>query len=283
MGNGRTILVTGAGGQLGKELMMLDQHEFQLIGLTRHELDITDQAACFEVLERIHPYAVIHCAAYTSVDKAESDKDEAFRVNRDGTHHLALASEKVGSKFIYISTDYVFDGQGKEPYRESDNTAPRTVYGQSKLAGEQAVIHNHSKAFIVRTSWVYGRYGTNFVKTMLSLAEQNKPLKVVADQVGSPTYTYDLAKFLLQLVATEHYGIYHASNTGTCSWFEFAQAIFAVAKRDVTVIPCTTEEFPRPAPRPAYSVMAHTMLEKHHLGPMPHWRDALAHFMEHNK
>lgn len=283
MKNQRTILVTGAGGQLGKELMMLEQHEFQLIGLTRDELDITDQNACLEVLERYKPYAVIHCAAYTAVDKAESDQDEAFRVNRDGTYYLVLASERVGSKFIYISTDYVFDGQGIVPYQETDKTAPLTIYGQSKLAGEIAVTSNHSKYFVVRTSWVYGQYGQNFVKTMLSLAEQNKPLKVVADQIGSPTYTYDLAKLLLQLVNTEHYGIYHASNAGTCSWFEFAQAIFKVAQLDVDVMPCTTDEFPRPAPRPTYSVMAHTMLERNHFQPMPHWRDSLLHFIAHKK
>lgn len=275
----RTIVVTGANGQLGRELVHFEQTEFTIIGLGRNELDFTDLSACRQVMQQYRPYAVIHCGAYTAVDKAESEQDEAFRVNRDGTSNIAQASDEVGAKLIYISTDYVFDGKGQMPYVETDAVGPVTVYGSSKLAGEQAVQAIHSRYYIVRTSWVYGQYGNNFVKTMLALAEQRDTLTVVSDQVGSPTYTYDLAQFLLSLVRTDHYGIYHASNSGVCSWYEFAKEIFTLSGVATTVEPCTTEQFPRPAARPAYSVMAHRQMELNGFEPMRHWRDALQEFL----
>lgn len=274
-----TIVVTGANGQLGRELVMLEQTEFTLIGLSRHELDITNLAACRQAMNEYKPYAVIHCAAYTAVDKAESEQDEAFRVNRDGTSNIALASHEIGAKLIYISTDYVFDGKGNTPYTETDVVNPNTVYGASKLAGEEVVQAIHSHYFIVRTSWVYGQYGNNFVKTMLNLAKQRTSPQVVADQIGSPTYTYDLARFLLQLVETDHYGIYHASNADSCSWYHFATAIFAESGVDVQVKACTTEQFPRPAARPSYSIMAHRQMALNGFEPMRHWRDALRDFL----
>ena len=274
-----TIVVTGANGQLGREIAMIEQTAFTVIGLSRAELDITDLAACRLVLSEYKPFAVIHCAAYTAVDKAESEQDEAFRVNRDGTSNIALASHEIGAKLIYISTDYVFDGKGNTPYVEWDTVSPTTVYGSSKLAGEGAVQAIHPQYFIVRTSWVYGQYGNNFVKTMLSLAEQHKVLKVVADQIGSPTYTYDLARFLLQLVETDRYGIYHASNAGSCSWYDFATAIFAESGADVKIEACTTAEFPRPAPRPSYSVMEHRNMALNGFEPMRYWQDALRDFL----
>lgn len=270
-----TIVVTGANGQLGRELVMLEQTGFDVIGLSRNELDITDLAACRKKMSEYHPYAVIHCGAYTAVDKAESDQDEAFRVNRDGSSNIAISSHEVGAKLIYISTDYVFDGKGTIPYVETDAVGPVTVYGSSKLAGEEAVQAIHSNYFIVRTSWVFGQYGNNFVKTMLSLAQQHKSLKVVSDQIGSPTSTYDLAQFLLKLIETEHYGIYHVSNTGSCSWYDFAIAVFAESGVSVNVEACTTEQFPRPAARPAYSVMAHRQMELKGFEPLRHWREAL--------
>ncbi|MBW7460187.1 dTDP-4-dehydrorhamnose reductase, partial [Paenibacillus sepulcri] len=229
---------------------------------------------------RFQPDAVIHCAAYTAVDKAESEPDEAFRVNAAGTRNLAIASREIGAKLCYISTDYVFDGTSVIPYNEIDNTNPRTVYGKSKLAGEQAVTSLHDRYFIVRTSWVYGKYGNNFVKTMLKLGSEKDLLKVVHDQIGSPTYTLDLAHFLLELVRTECYGIYHASNTGICSWFDFAAAIFEESGSAIKLEPCTTEDFPRPAPRPAYSVMDHSSIRVNGLTDLRPWREALIHFLK---
>ncbi|WP_336773956.1 dTDP-4-dehydrorhamnose reductase [Paenibacillus sp. MMO-58] len=274
------VAVTGANGQLGRELALLDtEGQFEIIGLSRTELDITDLEQCRSVLARLRPDAVIHCAAYTAVDKAEAEPDEAFRINAAGTRNIAVAAREVGAKLCAVSTDYVFDGTGKVPYKEHDQTNPRTVYGKSKLAGEQAVSSLHDRYFIVRTSWVFGAYGNNFVKTMLKLASEREQLKVVADQWGSPTYTRDLAIFLLELVSTDYFGIYHASNSGVCSWFEFAKAIMEESGSGTRIEPCTTEEFPRPAPRPHYSVMDHVAIRSNGFTPLPHWREALRHYL----
>jgi dTDP-4-dehydrorhamnose reductase len=274
------IVVTGAGGQLGRELTEWNIDNIHIIGLTRKELDITSAKQCQAVMEHHKPDVVIHCAAYTAVDKAEAEPDVAFLVNEQGTRNVAEAAAAVGAKMCYISTDYVFDGTGNSPYQELDGTNPQTVYGKSKLAGECAVQSLMEKYFIVRTSWVYGRYGNNFVKTMLKLAGEREQLTVVADQVGSPTYTYDLAAFLIQLVQSEQYGIYHASNSGNCSWYEFARAIFEESGKKVTVVPCTTAEFPRPAPRPVYSIMAHGAILANGFHELRPWREALQHYLK---
>jgi dTDP-4-dehydrorhamnose reductase len=275
------ILVTGANGQLGRELVLLPApRDTEIVGFTREELDITDLGQCRSVIQSHKPDAIIHCAAYTKVDQAESEPDEAYRVNTYGTRNAALAAEEVGAKFVYISTDYVFDGRADKPYREYDRTDPQTVYGRSKLAGEQLVQSLSSRYFIVRTSWVYGKHGANFVKTMLKLAEERDRLKVVHDQIGSPTYTLDLARFLLELVKSDYYGIYHASNSGVCSWYEFAKAIFEERRLNVHVEPCTTEEFPRPAPRPAWSVLDHGAIRAHGFEPLRPWREALRSFLQ---
>lgn len=274
------ILVTGASGQLGQDVVRIFEtagHEVK--GCTRAELNIANQQQCERMIDDYRPAAVIHCAAYTAVDAAEEDVDGAYRVNASGTRNIAVAAEKVGAKLAYISTDYVFDGQADRPYREYDNTAPQTVYGESKRAGEMLTQTLSSKYFIVRTSWVYGQYGSNFVKTMLKLGAEKDSLSVVHDQIGSPTYTVDLARFLLQLIQTEKYGIYHASNSGRCSWHEFAQAIFETAGLRVNVLPVTTEQFPRPARRPAYSVMDHSAIRTNDLEDLPHWRDGLERFL----
>lgn len=274
------VAVTGANGQLGRELVLLDtEGRFEIIGFSRTELDITDLEQCRSVLARLRPDAVIHCAAYTAVDKAEAKPDEAFRINAAGTRNIAVAAREVGAKLCAVSTDYVFDGTGTVPYKEHDQTNPRTVYGQSKLAGEQAVSSLHDRYFIVRTSWVFGAYGNNFVKTMLKLASEREQLKVVADQWGSPTYTRDLAIFLLELVSTDYFGIYHASNSGICSWFDFAKAIMEESGSGTRIEPCTTEEYPRPAPRPHYSVMDHGAIRSNGFKPLPHWREALRHYL----
>jgi dTDP-4-dehydrorhamnose reductase len=276
------ILVTGAKGQLGKDLVTQLKSRHEVYGLGRGELDITDENQCKSSILDIQPDAVVHCAAYTAVDLAETEEDTAYKVNASGTRNLAAAAEVVGAKFCYISTDYVFDGTASTPYKEYDPTNPQSVYGKSKRAGEQLVQTLSSKYFVVRTSWVYGLHGANFVKTMLKLAKERDTLRVVDDQIGSPTYTVDLARFLAQLVVTERYGIYHASNTGACSWYEFACAIFEESGIAMKVEPCSTEEFPRPAPRPKYSVMDHLSIRTNGFEDLRHWRDALREFLNQN-
>jgi dTDP-4-dehydrorhamnose reductase len=274
------IVITGANGQLGRELAEWTTDTADIIGFGRDELDITSLPACRNLFTLHHPDVVIHCAAYTAVDKAESEPDEAFRVNAAATRNVAVAAREVGAKLCYISTDYVFDGTSTTPYNEFDQANPQTVYGKSKLAGEHAVLTLHDRFFIVRSSWVYGKYGNNFVKTMLKMAGERDQLKVVDDQIGSPTYTKDLVSFLLELVHTDYYGIYHASNSGSCSWYDFAKAIFEDSSIDIQVDPCTTADFPRPAPRPAYSVMDHCAIRSSGLKLLRPWREALNHYLK---
>lgn len=280
------VLVTGAKGQLGQDVVRRFEHAgHQVLPTDRDTLDITDDAACLEIVREFKPDAIIHCAAYTAVDQAESDVDAAYAVNAVGTRNMVLAAEQGKAKLCYISTDYVFDGTASSSYHEYDNTNPQSVYGKSKRAGEVLVQSLSSAFFIVRTSWVYGLHGNNFVKTMLKLGQEKPFLHVVNDQKGSPTYTVDLAVFLLELVQTEKYGIYHASNTGECTWYEFAKAIFAEAgsilgtSYSVQVEPCTTEEFPRPAPRPQNSVMAHLSIRTNGFQDLQPWREALKAFI----
>lgn len=270
------VLVTGAGGQLGQELVRLPrQPKVQVVGLDRHRLDVTDPAACNRAVAAVRPDAVIHTAAYTQVDRAESEPEAARRINEDGARNIAEAAESAGARLVYVSTDYVFDGNGKRPYREDDPTEPRTVYGRTKRAGELAALAACTRAYVVRTSWVYGAYGANFVRTMLQLAEAGKPLQVVDDQVGSPTWTHDLAQLLMRLVRSERYGIYHAAGGGSCSWYHFARSIFEICGLHADVTPCSTERFPRPAPRPAYSALDCTKLKRAGFTPLRHWREAL--------
>lgn len=276
------VLVTGAQGQLGTDMVLcLERHsaQYQVFGFGRTDLDITDVAQISKIFEQVKPDVVIHIAAYTQVDQAEMDRDRAYAVNALGTRNLVLEAEKFGAKFVYISTDYVFDGQKGAPYSERDRTNPQGVYGQTKRAGEEFVISLSSKYFIVRTSWVYGKYGANFVKTMLKLGSAGKPLKVVDDQFGSPTYTVDLALFLLQLIESDRYGIYHATNSGSCSWYEFAKKIFEETGMQVELNPCTTEDFPRPAPRPAYSVLDHAGIKLNGFEDLRPWQEGLKDFL----
>jgi len=283
MGDKFKVLVTGANGQLGKEIVSIQPDKAVVVGYERDRLDVTDMTSCRRILQEERPDAVIHCAAYTAVDQAESEPDVAYRINAAGTRNMVVASEEIDAKFCYISTDYVFDGKGTNPYHEYDRTDPQSVYGKTKLAGEQLTQSLSSRYYIVRTSWVYGKHGNNFVKTMMKLGGERDRLKVVHDQLGSPTYTLDLARFLLTLVATDSYGIYHASNTGTCSWYEFAQAIFEEAGIEVLVEPCTTEEFPRPAPRPSYSVMDHGAIRSNRLPLLRPWLDALKDYLQNSE
>lgn len=280
------VLVTGASGQLGKDVVrLLEKSGHQVLPSDRDSLDITNYAMCLEGVQQFKPGAIIHCAAYTAVDQAESDVDAAYTVNAVGTRNMVLAAEQVKAKFCYISTDYVFDGTNSSPYQEYDNTNPQSVYGKSKRAGEVLVQSLSSAFFIVRTSWVYGIHGHNFVKTMLKLGQEKPILTVVNDQKGSPTYTVDLAEFLLRLIQTEKYGIYHACNLGECTWYQFAQAIFEEASKIlsenhlVQVVPCTTEEYPRPAPRPRNSVMDHLAIRTNGLQDLRPWREGLRAFL----
>lgn len=275
------VVVTGAKGQLGTDLVgLLAGKEYEVYGYGREELDITNFDQVKQIITEINPDVIIHAAAYTKVDLAESEPDQAFLINAYGTRNVAVASEAVGAKLVYVSTDYVFDGTANVPYNEFSSTNPLSVYGKSKLAGEQLVRDLHSKFFIVRTSWVYGKHGNNFVKTMLKLAQERDELMVVHNQLGCPTYTVDLASCIAEIIQTAKYGIYHVSNSGHCSWYEFAKAIFEEAAMNVKVNPCTTQKFPRPAPRPAYSVLEHMALKLNGFSEVRHWREALREFMD---
>ncbi|MGG2198133.1 MULTISPECIES: dTDP-4-dehydrorhamnose reductase [Paenibacillus] len=273
------ILVTGANGQLGQDVVKVLGNHHEVLAFGKEQLNITNLTHARDVIHAYKPDAIIHCAAYTAVDLAETEEDQAYLVNAVGSRNMAIAAEEVGAKLCYISTDYVFDGKAAIPYKEYDNTNPQGVYGKSKRAGELLIQSLSSRFFIVRTSWVYGQYGNNFVKTMLKIGKERDSLKVVQDQIGSPTFTVDLALFLNNLIQSENYGIYHASNTGTCSWYEFAQAIFELRGMNTKVQPCTTEEFPRPAKRPQYSVMDHLYLRINGFNDLRHWKEALKEFL----
>lgn len=279
MDNAR-ILVTGAKGQLGVDLVrVLQERGYEVFGYGRDELDFTDPEAVESIFAKVRPYAVIHSGAYTKVDLAESEREAANRVNGYGSHLLADAAVKTGAKLVYMSTDYVFNGEAREPIEETRKPDPVNAYGRSKWIGEELIRSTMTRYFIVRTSWVYGLHGPNFVKTMLNLARQGKPLTVVDDQVGSPSYTIDLANCVAELIETEHYGVYHVSNSGACSWYEFAKAIFEIAGLEVEIKPVSSADFVRPAKRPAYSVLAHRALKENGFPEIRPWRDALQGFL----
>lgn len=276
------LLVTGANGQLGIDLVRILSNKHEVHGFGRDGLDIRNLEQCLVAAKRLEPDAIIHLAAFTAVDRAEMDEDEAYLVNAIGTRNIALSAQEVGAKLCYLSTDYVFDGTSLTPYKEYDNTNPISVYGKTKRAGEYLVSTLCSKYFIVRTSWVYGQHGNNFVKTILRLAQEKEKIKVVNDQIGSPTYTVDLSEFLENLIITQKYGIYHASNSGSCSWYDFANAIVDLSRMKIRIESCTTEEFPRPAPRPKFSVMDHVSMRANGFEEMRHWNEALVDFFKKN-
>lgn len=275
------VLVTGVGGQLGWDVCrQLEARGVQVRGTGSAQLDITDANAVSAALDDYRPDAVIHCAAYTKVDQAEDEAERCLAVNGDGTRNIAAACKRVGAKLAYLSTDYVFPGTGEGFYETGDPTGPLGVYGASKLAGEQAVQETLEQAFIVRISWVFGKNGNNFVKTMLRLAASRDTVGVVCDQVGSPTYTADLAALLCDMIATERYGVYHATNEGVCSWAEFAQEIFRIAGTGTRVERISTEDYPAKAKRPLNSRMSKASLDAAGFARLPDWKDALKRYLE---
>lgn len=275
------ILVTGASGQLGYDVEReLERRGIEHLGTSSRELDITDREAVERLMAAYRPDAAIHCAAYTKVDLAEDEPERCWAVNADGTRNLAAACREIGAKLLYISTDYVFPGTGEQLRRTDDPVSPVNTYGRSKLAGELAVQSLLEKYFIVRISWVFGKNGNNFVKTMLRLAETKAELSVVCDQIGSPTYTADLAPLLCDMVQTERYGVYHATNEGTCAWSEFAEAIFELAGRQVVVHPIPTSAYPTRAARPLNSRMSKECLHSNGFQELPEWKNALARYLK---
>lgn len=275
------IIVTGATGQLGYDVCkVLAARGIEHIGLGSKDCDITSRESVLALFEREQPTAVIHCAAYTKVDLAEDEPERCWAVNADGTRNIAEACRKHGAKLLYISTDYVFPGEGEHFYSPDDTVCPKGNYGCTKLAGELAVQAMLTEYFIVRISWVFGINGSNFVKTMLKLSETRDTLTVVCDQIGSPTYTYDLAPLLCDMIMTDKYGIYHATNEGECSWADFSRAIFAAAGKQMTVKNVTTEEYGAKAPRPANSRMSKDKLAENGFTRLPPWQDALERYLK---
>ncbi len=274
------VLVTGANGQLGYDVIKrLNELHDEPIGADRDEFDITDKKSTEDFILALKPDAVVHCAAYTAVDKAEDDEENCKKVNVDGTENIALACQKCGAKLVYISSDYVFGGSGTQPLEIDSPTVPQNVYGKTKLGGEEAA-KKCEKHFIIRTSWVFGINGGNFVKTMLRLADTHNSLTVVDDQTGSPTYTPDLARLICDMIKTEKYGTYHASNEGYCTWAQFASEIMRQGKKATEIIPCTTAEYPAKALRPENSRLSKRCLDDAGFARLPEWQDALTRFLK---
>lgn len=274
------VFVTGVKGQLGHDVVNeLTERGIEAVGVDIEEMDITDAACVTRVIREAAPDAVIHCAAYTAVDAAEENEELCRRVNAEGPRNIAMVCRELDIKMIYISTDYVFSGQGERPWEPEDEREPQSVYGQTKYEGELAVQELLDKFFIVRIAWVFGINGKNFVKTMLKLAETHDTIRVVNDQFGSPTYTYDLARLLADMILTEKYGVYHATNEGICSWYDFACAIFEEAGVSVNVVPVTTEEYGAKAKRPANSRMNKDKLTEQGFEKLPSWQDALRRYL----
>lgn len=272
--------MTGIKGQLGYDVMEeLTRRGIPATGVDIEEMDITDGECVEKVISEAAPDAVIHCAAYTAVDAAEENEELCRRVNAEGPRNIAKVCRKLDIKMIYISTDYVFSGEGERPWEPEDEKKPQSVYGQTKYEGELAVQELLDKYFIVRIAWVFGINGKNFVKTMLKLAENHDTIRVVNDQFGSPTYTYDLARLLVDMVLTDKYGVYHATNQGICSWYDFACAIFKEAGVSVNVVPVTTAEYGAKAKRPANSRMNQDKLTQMGFEKLPSWQDALKRYV----
>jgi dTDP-4-dehydrorhamnose reductase len=271
------LLVTGAAGMLGRDVMLAAGNAgHDVVGFGHLELDITDAAAVERKIDRERPDVVINCAAWTAVDAAETSEEAAFAVNGTGAGNVAAAAATVGASVVYVSSDYVFDGAKGEPYVESDQVAPLSAYGRTKLAGEEATMAANKRHFVVRSSWLFGIGGGNFVETMLRLASTQSEVLVVRDQVGSPTYTWHLAYGIVRLIEGIEFGIHHMAAADRCSWYEFAREIFEQAKVECKVLSTTTEMFGAPAPRPPFSVLTS---QREHPIRLPSWQDGLAGYL----
>lgn len=274
------LLVTGVKGQLGYDVCkVLSARGIEHRGVDIEDFDITNAQATHDYIAAYRPDGVIHCSAWTAVDRAEDELEKVRAVNAEGPRNIASVCKEIGAKLVYISTDYVFPGTGDRFYEPDDPTGPLGAYGVTKLEGERAVQALLERYFIVRVSWVFGKNGSNFIKTMLRLAETKSELNVVCDQIGSPTYTADLAPLLCDMVVSEKYGVYHATNEGICSWAEFAEEIFRLAGKDIKVNPVPTSEYPTRAARPLNSRMSKAKLEEMGFSRLPDWHDALVRYL----
>lgn len=277
----KKIMITGCGGQLGHAMNQYYEAstEYECVNTDVGELDITDVDAVLSFAREVKPYAIVNCAAYTDVNKCESEKDLAFRINAIGPRNLAIAASQTGAKLIQISTDYVFPGTENRELNEFDATGPVSAYGTGKLAGEQFVREFADRYFIIRTAWLYGE-GKNFVRTMLKLSETNDKVRVVKDQIGNPTSAKELAAAIAYLLPTDNYGLFHGTCEGSCSWAEFTSEIFRLAGKSTQVEPITTAEYPTPAKRPAYSMLDNYMLRMTTDFRFAHWKDAIAEYIK---
>lgn len=275
------VLVTGAGGMLAEDLITcLSERGYEIVALPRNELDITDLGAIRAAVNNFEPELMINCAAYTKVDKAEKEKKRALTVNGFGVQNLCLLCQERDIPLAHFSTDYVFDGTKESPYTIYDEPNPISAYGRSKLLGEKYILWLLSKFYLIRTSWLFGLYGKNFIETMLELGQREKQISVVNDQRGCPTWTYHLAQAVVDLIETERYGIYHITNSEPTTWFEFAREIFLLSGRDIEVLPVTSDQFPRPARRPQNSVLDPFPLPEVLVREMPSWREALKEYLQ---
>ena len=275
------VLVTGVKGQLGYDVVKeLEKRGYQPIGVDRDEMDLMDNDAIRTFIMELKPEAIIHCAAYTAVDKAEEEVETCYQINAESVKVISECAKELDVKLIYISTDYVFDGTKEGEYVETDLPNPINVYGASKLKGEQYVQTLLEKYYIVRISWVFGVNGNNFIKTMRRLGSERDELNIINDQVGSPTYTADLAPLLVDMMETDKYGIYHATNEETCSWYEFANEIFKQSGIEVKTNPITTDQYPTAAKRPMNSRMSKAKLKANGFNLLPTWQEALAHYLK---
>ncbi|WP_458405384.1 dTDP-4-dehydrorhamnose reductase [Methanobrevibacter sp.] len=274
------ILIAGSNGMLGHDLIEVLKDNHELILTTSKTLDITNEKQVMDFICDVKPDLVINSAAYTDVDGCESNQELAYNVNGEGVKNLSLACREVDCPLVHISTDYIFNGKNTRPWVEDDEIGPISIYGKSKLKGEEYIQEILDKFFIVRTAWLYGINGKNFPKTMLELAENHSQITVVYDEVGTPTYTPDLAYGISKLIETDYYGIYHLTNSGSCSWCEFAKYIFEIADVDVEVIPVTASEFARPAPRPSYSVLENKKWIENGFEPLRNYKDAIKEYIE---
>ncbi len=274
------VLVTGANGQLGTALRTLLDREMpgDVIYTGKEELDLTDAEAVERFIRDNEVTHIVNCAAYTAVDRAEEEKRECALVNIDAVKNLAAAADLLGAKIIHMSTDYVFDGTNHRPYRESDKVNPISQYGTTKRKGETALLALAPDSIIIRTAWLYSETGHNFVKTILRLAEKQNKIRVVCDQIGTPTYARDLAAAILAILKSHQWvaGIYHFTNEGAASWYDFAKAILRLAGKNVSVIPIPTEDYPTPASRPSYSILDRSRIKATYGVEIPHWEEALA-------